>query len=1181
MTGTKRSSCPCNLFSTPNDVVASLKSEEKAKVLLEWIQGDNIQYSQEGFQKKAVSTQTLCKNQTPGFSYDQPCPNRLASAYYILNAIRDACREFLETGSKVGSNSVKGSPVKKAVNTNPFSLSDEQAFPSLVPSSSDASSNQKPNILQPKRKVKASKVTSLSNANSKPLENTVAKKDAISSKRRIRPARIETTTTTSNTHISQSPWAVEVTLPETSHQTQADPMNRAMTSKHISQKTALKIDPMQRFMSVTDTNNNSSMGLNRRLTVKPLTRTDVNPILLKWTVGVYSTIVKSNLVPSLALELQLLIRLLALNDNEKQTNSKVNDAPTTSSLHELFVDEFACRNFASLVLEQLKCLILNLDYNIATSLLKMDSFTQLLPSLTKELQQRIDSYRAKIINDVNSNVVSGKSTLLSMPFQEKRDSRHNFRSQELAAIYNNREKCRDSFLFQLRAFQQMRGTVLNPAQIQRSLENIKKASVEVIDNTLSANIPWFAEFFVDLLLQIGLVQVQETDDDILKNVRDKDKLQKLHSRFTSKASQKNKSTNRLVLREIEDDGVGPDQFFTGNQEFFFIFMKYVDSYTFTIHLQQRLIDVIVYHSRSADTKHIEQRISELQMLSKFLGFTHFSPSYNLPEESSGLSREPLIPIHSILQDAFSEGKLLLIVPWVLNFLRMIQWDKINIKSNYYQDVFSLLRTIQKHILHQIFESNGYQTNLQLVEFQIDIFFSETVGLSHIEKLDVYDLPMETNQNESLDMTPFGFTKEFIASSSSHIDDLCKLIADIRTNGRVNYSSGVSKKLKPYVLSTRTALSIDSSLLSPFDSMERGKLESIYTKVSSLSLTNNIHDQLVDAFFHQHKHLQQLCEFVIDFGIQHVLSKRIISDYILPYAQWIFNTYMSKEKMPKPMELEWYLRVRQSLEQKTFFEVQSRSKIILQDYIEGAMNKLIPSDTDEKVKSVCIELALQHSYRKAESFNVGVVRKEVKNLLDKEINATETGVSQTSRVENRNDISFFGAISDCRLILDKIANVPRPVLTEHVLDLISSLSGITLKLRDDAQKLDNRSAEVRMAIEINNLIIHLKTALMTWFEIKDSQAPLLVLAMMELTMLFLQIGGPAISRDAIGLFLSQPKSLVFILQLSKHTDVEILLRKCVDTNLIRFHDLEIGLNQVLDDCNLTSFEAEICMRLLDY
>lgn len=179
------------------------------------------------------------------------------------------------------------------------------------------------------------------------------------------------------------------------------------------------------------------------------------------------------------------------------------------------------------------------------------------------------------------------------------------------------------------------------------------------------------------------------------------------------------------------------------------------------------------------------------------------------------------------------------------------------------------------------------------------------------------------------------------------------------------------------------------------------------------------------------------------------------------------------------------------------------------------------------------------------------------------------------------ISFFGAISDCRLILDKIANVPRPVLTEHVLDLISSLSGITLKLRDDAQKLDNRSAEVRMAIEINNLIIHLKTALMTWFEIKDSQAPLLVLAMMELTMLFLQIGGPAISRDAIGLFLSQPKSLVFILQLSKHTDVEILLRKCVDTNLIRFHDLEIGLNQVLDDCNLTSFEAEICMRLLDY
>ena len=1169
----KPSSCPCSLFSTPNDVVAALKSEEKAKILLEWIQGDEIQYNITGFQKRALSTQTLCKNQTPGFAYDQPCPNRLASAYCILNAIRDACREFLETGTKTGSDSWNESPEKKATSTNPFSLSDEHAFPSLAPPSK-ASLDQKTNILQPKRKVKTTKLSSEPNTgNTKPLETVVTKKETVPSKRRIRPARIKTT------EISQGAWGVEVSVPEGVHTFQADTMERAMTSKHISQKTGLKKDPMQRFMSTNDTYIDSAKVLNR-LPVERLKGNDVDPILLAWTVEAYSTIVKSNLVPSLALELQLLIRLLSLNDNEKQKNSSVSNA--SDSLHELFVDEYACRKFASLVLERLKYVILNLDYNIAASLLKMDSFTQLLPSLTEELQHRLEGYRAKIIYDADSNVVSGKSTLLSLPFQENRDSRHNFRSQKLSAIYNNREKCRDSFLFQLRAFQQMRGTVLNPAQGQRSLEVIKKASVEVIENTLSTNIPWFAEFFVDLLLQIGLVQVQETDDDILKNVRDKDKLQKLHSRFTSKASQKNKSTNRLVLREIEDDSLGPDQFFTGNQEFFFIFMKHVDSYVFTIHLQQRLVDVILSYSRSADTKHLEQRISELQMLSKFLGFIHFSPNYNLPEESSGPSREPLVPLHSIVQDAFNEGKMLLIIPWVLNFMRMIQWDKISIKSKYYQDVFCLLRTIQKHILRQIFDSKGYQTNLQLLEFQIDIFFSETVGLSHIEKLEIYDLPLEMKQNDSLDMVPFGFTKEFIASSSPHIDDLCKLIAEICTNGRVSQSSGASKKLKPYVLSTRTAHNSDSSLLSPFDPLEQGKLDFIYMKVSSLTVTNNIHDQLVDAFFHQHKHLQQLCEFVVDFGIQHVLSKRM-KDTVLPSTSWIFNTYMAHESIPNPIELEWYLRVRQNLEQKTFFQVQSQSKIILQNYIEGAMSKLIPPDVDEKVKDVCVELTLQHAYRKAESFNAGIVRKEVKNLLDKEIDTTLTRASTPLNVENEIITSILKTISGCKMVLIDIANISteKPASSETVLDFISSLSEITSRLRDFIRTSEPIISNKSLAIEINDLLPFLKKSIATCFEIKDSQVPVLVLTMIELALLFVSTGGHMVSGDSIGLFLSQPRCLSFVLKLSQLTDVEILVRRCVDTHLIRPRDLESGLNRVLDQFNLSASEAEICMRLLDY
>jgi len=48
-----------------------------------------------------------------------------------------------------------------------------------------------------------------------------------------------------------------------------------------------------------------------------------------------------------------------------------------------------------------------------------------------------------------------------------------------------------------------------------------------METLLECNILWFVEFFVDLLLQIGLVPLEETDKDILSSVADRDRLQKL------------------------------------------------------------------------------------------------------------------------------------------------------------------------------------------------------------------------------------------------------------------------------------------------------------------------------------------------------------------------------------------------------------------------------------------------------------------------------------------------------------------------------------------------------------------------------------------------------------------------------------------------------------------------------
>ena len=79
-------------------------------------------------------------------------------------------------------------------------------------------------------------------------------------------------------------------------------------------------------------------------------------------------------------------------------------------------------------------------------------------------------------------------------------------------------------MFQLRAFQEIRGTVLDPAQANIYISDIKVACQEMIQGLLPGNFDWFSGLFTDLLLQIGLVAVEETDKDVLKQVADKDRL---------------------------------------------------------------------------------------------------------------------------------------------------------------------------------------------------------------------------------------------------------------------------------------------------------------------------------------------------------------------------------------------------------------------------------------------------------------------------------------------------------------------------------------------------------------------------------------------------------------------------------------------------------------------------------
>jgi len=83
----------------------------------------------------------------------------------------------------------------------------------------------------------------------------------------------------------------------------------------------------------------------------------------------------------------------------------------------------------------------------------------------------------------------------------------------------------DSFLYQLRSFQKLKSSLLDPHQMDHFMQESRIASKDLIQCLFPSNVSWFAEFFCDLLLQIGLVPMQETDADILSHVSDQDKLQ--------------------------------------------------------------------------------------------------------------------------------------------------------------------------------------------------------------------------------------------------------------------------------------------------------------------------------------------------------------------------------------------------------------------------------------------------------------------------------------------------------------------------------------------------------------------------------------------------------------------------------------------------------------------------------
>merc|ERR1711966_586509 len=109
--------------------------------------------------------------------------------------------------------------------------------------------------------------------------------------------------------------------------------------------------------------------------------------------------------------------------------------------------------------------------------------------------ERLDILRSRLIasNSEDSNQFFEDENMGADPdFDPTTDSRHSFRSAEAAQVYNNRERCKDSFWRHLMKFKSKGFEVMQ-------FENEAKTLVSSLH---PANIGWFAMFFQTQLLKL-------------------------------------------------------------------------------------------------------------------------------------------------------------------------------------------------------------------------------------------------------------------------------------------------------------------------------------------------------------------------------------------------------------------------------------------------------------------------------------------------------------------------------------------------------------------------------------------------------------------------------------------------------------------------------------------------------
>uniref|UniRef100_A0A7S1BNA0 Codanin-1 C-terminal domain-containing protein n=1 Tax=Corethron hystrix TaxID=216773 RepID=A0A7S1BNA0_9STRA len=758
-----------------------------------------------------------------------------------------------------------------------------------------------------------------------------------------------------------------------------------------------------------------------------------SPFLLRLS-RIYSTIILRGLIPSILVELHLVLRLASFRTSG---TSPITTPKNNGRYSHILSTSASITTFGQHTLNHLEPLLLHLDVDTLGRLLDLPVFSDttlaypIIKRLSHILRLRLEDLRRLAIPDIGSPQkvphvphTEDYSNLVALPFDPIRDSRHNYRSASRSAAYSNRESTRDVFLSSLRNFQEVKTLHFqrfdaNPEELARIVHiKLREGVANVMGGLAGNNFAWFAGLFVDLLLQVGgggdascwWGGESETDREVLgRYVANLDKLQKLHRRFSAKGT--NGQFNKKLILERPDKQISttflqpPEFFFPGNQEYFFLFIRYSDSYRFTSLLLKRLTGELLRRSNIKDPRGLQERLLTTKLLAKFVAYIIFSPGWTLAEdnnmsadvdsEANQTDADSLLeqysqtgfPLKELVLDAWRQRRLIAVIPWVIEYLRMMKWDSVIVRrSLYYGEVLAILKSVYGR-LQFVNDTNNVKMFLRL---EFEILFHEVLDRRQTESIPIVDLftpiiakndgSTDEQQGMGLDGYPLSFNRHFLLHAHPQLEEIHKLLQELKNSPAYHHGNsnlgGSMKKLRPHAITSKALTT------APLDGT---RSSTGLLNTTTMASSSSIQRRLIDSFFHKHPDLQ-ISESLADANVKNTCA--ILTDQcILPFVREIVDNFKGDLKTVGPPSLTsslldssmWSDMVHQ-IEQKSIELGKEKLTERCQLTIKPSIRMFVRPSTSDQVIEVATILLTRHALLEGSKSIENYVRVDVKKQL---------------------------------------------------------------------------------------------------------------------------------------------------------------------------------------------------------